>query len=90
MKDILRAIGFVPARSNLEFDFGNCKLECAEVLFPGGWYFRGYYINTRSTRFFDFQLPLKVESYEQGIALLVFNLKRADFKIFPEWFCRKD
>lgn len=88
MQSILTKIGFYPNEDGLEFDFGNCKLKAIQGInryLKDGFNFLGYCISERSAGEFDFFLPLQVESYEQGIALIAYCLQNADLKHKPDW-----
>lgn len=99
-RNILLKIGFkeIPRTSlhsaqeepDLSFDFGNFFLHAyaginrylAEVL-----YFSGMNKNERVIQEIDFELPQEVESFEQAIALLSFQLgKKLDATHIPEWY----
>lgn len=45
----------------------------------------GSYKTERSAGMIDFFLPLEVKSYEQGIALIAYYLRKADFAVKPDW-----
>jgi hypothetical protein len=89
MQSILSKIGFLPnGDGGLHFDFGNCKLNAIQGMnryLQDGYNFFGYYISDRSAGNIDFFLPLEVESYEQGIALLAYYLRNATFINKPDW-----
>ncbi len=88
LESILKKIGFLPTEGGLEFDFGNCKLKTIKGMTPQFFYgitFLGYWKTNRSMGQLDFALPLEVESYEQGIALIAYYLRRAELKIKPNW-----
>lgn len=88
LESILIKIGFLPTEDGLQFDFGNCKLKAIVGMSPQFFYgitFLGYWKTNRSMGQLDFALPLEVESYEQGIALIAYNLRKAELKIKPNW-----
>ncbi len=88
LETILIKIGFLPTEDGLQFDFGNCKLKTIKGMSPQLFYgitFLGYWKTNRSMGQLDFSLPLEVESFEQGIALIAYNLRKAELKIKPNW-----
>ncbi|WP_426092367.1 hypothetical protein [Flavobacterium sp. DSR3-2] len=88
LQSILIKIGFLPNGDGLQFDFGNCKLKAIQGInqyFQDGFNFVGYYITGRSAGELDFFLPLQVESYEQGLSVIAYYLRNADFKNKPDW-----
>ncbi|WP_137805888.1 hypothetical protein [Pseudomonas sp. G(2018)] len=63
------------------YDFGNFRLEAVQLTnqyFRQVFVFSGVIANTRSLRMINFQLPVEVESFEQGVALIAHGLG-ADF-----------
>ncbi|MEO7049140.1 MAG: hypothetical protein ABI091_27795 [Ferruginibacter sp.] len=84
---ILTEIGFLSFEGGLQFDFGNCKLKACKTWTLSGDIicFFGYWRSERGMGEIAFDLPLRVESYEQGLALIAFNLKNADFFKMPGW-----
>jgi hypothetical protein len=86
LESILTQIEFKQYYSSFEYHFGNGFLQANRVLdFNECFIFYGNYIGGRSVDEFNFILPLKVESLEQGIALIAFHLKSADLSVKPEW-----
>jgi hypothetical protein len=88
LESILIRIGFLPKEDGFQFDFGNCKLKAIEGLTPQFFYgfsFLGNWRTNRSIGQIDFALPLDVESYEQGIALIAYNLRHAELEVKPKW-----
>ncbi len=88
LHSILIKIGFLPSEIGLKLDLENCKLEAFQGYnryFQEGYSFFGYYFSGRSAGEFDFFLPLQLESYEQGIALLAYYLRNTDLEIKPDW-----
>jgi len=88
LMSILIKIGFQSTGNGLEFDFGNCKLKAIQSInqdFKEGYNFFGYYISERRAGEISFFLPLRVESYEQCIAIIAYYLRKADLKDKPEW-----
>lgn len=85
---VLIKIGFVPTENSLQFDFGNCKLKAIQSInryFLEGYNFFGFYISERRAGELNFFLPLELESYEQVLAFMAYNLRNADLKIKPDW-----
>src|SRR4051812_10299971 len=88
LESILEKIDFKSLPDGYEFDFGNGKLKAIPGLtrqFYDGFTFLGYFISARKAGEIEFSLPLKVESYEQGIAFIAYYLRNADLKIVPQW-----
>ena len=88
MQSILFKIGFITNEDGLQYDFGNCKLKAIQGVnryFQEGFNFCGYYISDRNAGELDFFLPIQVESYEQGLALLAYYLRNANFQNKPDW-----
>lgn len=59
------------------YDFGNFRLEAAQLTsryFRPVFVFSGVISNTRSLKMLNFELPLEVESFEQGVALIAHGL----------------
>ena len=85
---IILKIGFQSKATNFEYDFGNCKLIAIQTVnkyFTEGIQFLGYNISAERAEEFDFFIPLEVESHEQGIAFIAFNLRNAKFTKIPVW-----
>jgi hypothetical protein len=88
MQSILTKVGFLPNEDGLQFDFGNCNLKAIQGInryFQEGFNFFGYYISDRRAGELDFFIPLQVESHEQGLAIIAYYLRNADFKNRPVW-----
>ncbi len=89
LTEILVNIGFIPnTDSELLFYFGNCKLkaiQCFNPEFYEGISFFGFWKTEREMGEIQFNLPLKVESYEQGIAFISYYLRNARLAIRPDW-----
>lgn len=88
LESILTRIGFIPNGEGFQFDFGNCKLKAIQGIdryFQEGFIFFGSYTSERSAGELDFFLPLKVESYEQGLAFMAYHLRNAYFRNKPDW-----
>lgn len=88
LESVLRRIGFLPTDGGLQFDFGNCKLKSIEGMTPQFFYgitFLGYWKTNRSIGQIHFSLPLEVESYEQGIALMAYYLRHTVLDVKPKW-----
>lgn len=85
-RDILTILGFeevfglmTDQEPSYVFDLGNARVEITQTMnmrFATVLQMRGAYAspNGRSVHQIDFGLPLSVESFEQGIALLVHGL----------------
>lgn len=85
---ILNEIGFQSKSDGLQFDFGNCELKAFQGIyrnFQKGIIFLGFYASKRKCGELDFFLPLQVESYDEGLALISYYLKSADLKNKPDW-----
>lgn len=88
LASILVEIGFVDDGYALEFDFGNLLLRAVEGLnlsFMAGLHFTGIYQSKREVGYLNFSLPLKVESFEQGLAFLGYYLRGASVENRPIW-----
>lgn len=88
LADILIEIGFIKIDHDFQFNFGNCKLTVQKLYgsnFNEIYLFTGFYRTKRTAGEIQFELPLKVESFEQGCALISYYLKGADLEIVPEW-----
>lgn len=88
LESVLRRIGFLPTLDGLQFDFGNCKLKSIEGMTPQFYYgisFFGFWRTNRKMGELVFSLPLEVESYEHGIALIAYYLRHAELEIKPKW-----
>ncbi|MBD2752498.1 hypothetical protein [Spirosoma validum] len=76
--------------AGFEFDFGNFKLEVIESMnrhFVEILQCSGINRTARKLTLIDFELPLEVESFEQGVAFISFGLgNRFDAKIVPAWY----
>jgi hypothetical protein len=85
--EILLDLGFISTSTGLELDFGNGKLSAAKMWKLGGevFSFYGFYKSERKMGQIEYELPLQVESYEQGIALLAYHLKSTDLAKKPNW-----
>lgn len=85
---VLLKIGFKPTDGMFLFDFGNCQLRAIPGMnnyLADGFTFLGSYKTERTAGMIDFFLPLEVKSYEQGIALIAYYLRKADFAVKPHW-----
>lgn len=79
-RSLLEALGFAEdwgamtdQRPGYVFDFGNLRLTAAQVMnrhFVPVFFFGGVVQDARSIRQVMFEMPLDVESFEQGVALL--------------------
>jgi len=87
LQQILLELGFESTSRGLQYDFGNCKLTASNIWsLKGNCYsFYVYYRSERKMGGIEFDLPLKVESYQQGVALLAYHLISADLLTIPEW-----
>ena len=72
------------------YDFGNFVLEASQVTgkyFQSEIYFAGIISTPRELGMVEFSLPLDVQSYEQGVALIAFNIGRNFTPLRPTpWF----
>jgi hypothetical protein len=88
LEDVLMKLGFQKQESYYFYDFGNCELKAipsttkflAECIT-----FLGLISAGSSSQLIDFDLPIMVDSYEQGEALIAFNLQGVKFKNKPIW-----
>jgi hypothetical protein len=87
LQAILEQVGFRRTGNIWEYDFGNGILSAGKGVkwFDEIFQFFGYYRSERQYGEFEFDLPLKVESYDQGIALISYHLRSAELQIIPEW-----
>lgn len=84
LRRLLEDLGFVQdysamtdQRPGYYFDFGNMRLNAVEVLsksFRPVMLFNGFEKTDRTVRQVNFELPLELESFEQGVALIVYYL----------------
>lgn len=89
VETILRDIGFRWKGDCREFDFGNGYLKASKVWkFREIFLFHGYCRTERNITQFQFELPTEVESFEQGLALIAYHLRNADFIQVPAWLPR--
>lgn len=85
-QDVLLALGFKKDSSvlsdgdvGLSFDFGNFKLEASQNVnryFQTVMILGGVMTTARSVTAVHFEIPLEVESFEQGVALVTHCLDR--------------
>ena len=72
-----------------QYDFGNFMLEASELMslhFQRVMQFSGVQSDQRSIKEVDFQLPLNVECYEQGVALIANGIGRNFKPLIPtDW-----
>jgi len=88
MESVFRKIGFLPIGQVYKLDFENCKLSAFKGInqyFLDGYNLFGYYTLERTTGIIEFFIPLKVESYEQGLALLAYPLRNTKLENKPSW-----
>lgn len=87
LEPILIDIGFLPVPGGWEYDFGNCKVKATKTYKWSNQIFQFYgtYFTRRTAGEIEFDLPLKVESYEQGVALLAKYIRSKDFLNIPDW-----
>lgn len=88
IESILEKIGFTEIEDGYYFDFGNCKLKAIRGLnrsLKFGYNFLGNYFSQRSAGTLDFFIPIEVDSYEQGLALLSYYLRKVHFTSPPDW-----
>lgn len=96
--DVLIRCGFQPDSAlisdlspALSFDFGNFKLEVIHALnlqFVKTFQFGGTLSTHRVIRMVEFEMPEYVESFEQGVAWIAWNLdngRKFDAKQSPDW-----
>jgi len=87
-EDIFLQLGFSKVDSDYVFDFGNCKLKVIEGFNQSmsyGYNLFGISMTHREGVFIEFSVPIKVESFEMGVALLSNNLKTYRFLNTPDW-----
>lgn len=88
LQSILTKIGFLPNEKGLYYDFGNFELVAIKGInryIQKGYTFIGCYVTARSAGIIDFFIPLQVESYEQGVALMAYYLRSTKLKNKPDW-----
>src|SRR5688572_22133395 len=85
-KAVLKALGFRQADCaggpGYVYDFGNLRLEALETLsrrFQPAYLLSGVLKERRAIGIVEFDMPLKVDSFEQGVALIAYAIGR-DFK----------
>ncbi len=88
LESILLQVGFTENSMGFVYDFGNCQLKATKVYkwFSEVYQFSSIIISNRSACEIQFDLPLMVESFEQGVAFLAFNFKKNQLANTPEWF----
>lgn len=85
---ILIEVGFEPKQHSLIYNFGNLNIFASQGVnerLQDCFLFMGSYIGKNSAIEIEFSLPLEVESYEIGLALIAYHFKRADLEPMPEW-----
>ena len=91
LEGVLKELGFKNEGSMLVFDFGNFKLQGSQIhnyQFREVFDFFGCYVNSDRAGVLEFKLPIKVESFEQGVAFLAFFIGKAHFSIKPGWLSK--
>lgn len=86
--NILIAIGFELKSNTLVYNFRRINIianQSVNQYFQESILFYGSYFGNNSVGEIDFQLPIEVDSYETGLALIAFNLKGVDIVDRPEW-----
>jgi len=96
---LLTTVGFVERWGAMtdqdpayEYDFGNLQLVAAQVanrFFVPAFLLHGVLRSERSSVDIQFEMPLEIESYEQGVAWLWFGLSKGVGLLHtPEWLQR--
>lgn len=86
--NILIAIGFELKSNTLVYNFRRINIianQSVNQYFQESILFYGSYFGNNSVGEIDFQLPIEVDLYETGLALIAFNLKGVDIVDRPEW-----
>lgn len=86
---VLLQLGFSKVDSNLVFDFGDFKLKVIEGFNESmsyGYNVFGQYYQQREGGVIHFSLPINVESFEMGVSLLSYYLKKYSLLHMPSWF----
>lgn len=83
--DVLEELGFEPDFGGWPdtwvFDFGSFKLKASKGMnhyFVENFYIRGNYRTSRSLGSIDFEMPLDVDSFEQGVAWISYGIGNVD------------
>jgi hypothetical protein len=96
--EVLKQIGFKelhnPDKSDFidsfEYDFGSFKLKVRVLMnrrFKQVYHFSGILKTERSNNMIDFEVPMEVESFEQGVAYISYGLgSRFNSSISPQWY----
>lgn len=85
---ILIEVGFKPKQQSLIYNFGKLNIFASQGVnerLQDCFLFMGSYIGKNSAIELEFSLPLEVESYEIGLALIAYHFKRAGMEPMPEW-----
>lgn len=95
-RNVLEQLGFTPTERLITekqpsyfFDFGNLKLEAAQVTnfkFKSVFTLSGVQRSEDSMRVVDFEIPLELESYEHGVAWLWWGLNGGSLAIAHRTF----
>jgi hypothetical protein len=88
--DLIVQLGFAETKGVLghRFDFGNCELsavECVNMRMVPVVAFSGVVCDRRTVGEIAFEMPLHVDSYEQGVAWIAYGLRNARLRTRPEW-----
>lgn len=85
--NVLEIIGFVQTVEGHSYDFGSCLLT-AKPYFEYSIemiLFSAVHLTERTISDLTFKLPVYVESFEQGVALITYYLHKHPFENYPEW-----
>lgn len=88
VEQILLNLGFSKNEIGFQFDFGNCNLIVTSGFNESmryGYHFMGYYFSGREASLIQFSLPMEVDSFEMGVALISYYLKKCPFEKIPDW-----
>ena len=69
------------------YDFGNLRLTAAEVMsdqFKPCFHLGGVIQDARSITMIDFEMPLEVESFEQGVAWISYGIRKITDQAFRQ------
>lgn len=79
-------------RPAYRFDFGNMELTAARVLsrhLVPVFYCGGVWTTQRELALIEFELPLEIESFEQGVALIAYFLRKDFVSSKPVWWLER-
>ena len=88
VEQILLNLGFSKNEIGFQFDFGNCNLKVISGFNESmryGYHFMGHIFSSREASLIQFSLPMEVDSFEMGVALISYYLKRYPLEKIPDW-----